>query len=221
MTGFSNSCCTQKQERKQTAQCQDKWLMKGGGVITFMSCKPSSDAKMSPLCFPVVRFRNNVWKLLQNFTTSFSFYASGVSFERICYTFAKKPDKLFWTTLKKTTSALVGKWLEHLESSNILRAHRPKTLKSSIVQGHNFCAVMECMCNHVVHRLFVATSQLTNDHRVQTLRVDTNQLALIRDLTVHWVYWLASRHGDTWTEQYAWLGAQRLAQVCIIGTNCP
>ena len=176
---------------------------------------------MSPLFLPVVRFRNNVWKLLQNFATSFSFYASGVSFERIYYTFAKEPEKRFWTTLKKKTSALVWKWLEHLESCDNLRVHRPRTLKSSIVQGHNFCAVTECLCSNVVHRLFVATSQLTNDHRVQTLLVDTNQLVLIRDLTVHKVCWLASRHGDTWTEQYAWFGAQRLAQVCINGTNCP
>ena len=55
--------CTQKQERDQTAPYHDKWLLTRG-VITLMSCKPFSNARMSLLCFQVVRFRDNGRTLL-------------------------------------------------------------------------------------------------------------------------------------------------------------
>ena len=45
-------CCTEMQERGQTLPCQDKCLLTPG-VITFMSCRPFSDAKTSLLCFQV------------------------------------------------------------------------------------------------------------------------------------------------------------------------
>ena len=46
LTEKSNFCSTQKQEPRQTAPYQDKWLMTGG-VITLMSCKPFPEARMS------------------------------------------------------------------------------------------------------------------------------------------------------------------------------
>ena len=57
-----------------------------------------------------------------------SFYGLQVSFEQVYYAFAKKPDKLFWTRLKKVNFAFAGKQLEHLESREILCIHRPKSL---------------------------------------------------------------------------------------------
>ena len=42
-----------------------------------------------------------------------------------------------------------------------------------------------CVYNSVIDRLYQATSEKTNNRKVQTLRFDTNQLALMRDQTVH------------------------------------
>ena len=84
------------------------------------------------------------------------------------------------------TFVLVRKRLEHLEGRELLRVQRPKTLKSSSVPGHNnFKKWIRCLSSNVANRLFVETSQSTNDHKVQTLRLDTNQLALIWYTTVH------------------------------------
>ena len=44
-----------------------------GGVITLMSCKPLSDARMSLLWFQVVRLRDNRQTALWNFATWFFF----------------------------------------------------------------------------------------------------------------------------------------------------
>ena len=71
--------CTQKQERGQTGPYQDKWLMTGG-VITLMSCNPLSDARMSLLCFQVVRFRDNSQISLWNFATCYIFMLCRFSF---------------------------------------------------------------------------------------------------------------------------------------------
>ena len=65
-----------------------------------------------------------------------TFYALQVSFEQICYAFAKKPDKLFWARLKEKTFAFVGKRLEHSESREMLCVHCPKFSTVSIVPGY-------------------------------------------------------------------------------------
>ena len=64
--------------------------------------------------------------------------------------------------------------------------HRTKPLKASIVQSYKKLKVwMQCLCRNVVDCLFVVTSLSTNDRRSETLRLDTNPLALIRDKAVH------------------------------------
>ena len=64
--------------------------------------------------------------------------------------------------------------------------HRPKVLIVSAGPGYEILREwIRCLYNNVIHRLFEATSQSINDPRVQTLRLDTKQLALIRDATVH------------------------------------
>ena len=109
-----------------------------------------------------------------------SFYALQVSFEHIYYAFAKTPDKLFWTTLKEMTFALVGKRLEHLESRGILCVHRSKFLTVSAGPGYKILREwIRCLYNNVIDRLCVATSQSINDRKEQMFRPDTSQLALI------------------------------------------
>ena len=80
-----------------------------GGEITLMSCNTISDARMSLLCCQVVRFRDKSRLYHLKFYHVMSFYASQVSFERIYYAIANKPDKVFWARLKEKTFAFVGK----------------------------------------------------------------------------------------------------------------
>ena len=56
------------------------------------------------------------------------FFALQVSFEKIYYGFSEKPDKLFWTKPKEEIFVFLGKWLEHLESREILCVLYPKVL---------------------------------------------------------------------------------------------
>ena len=115
-----------------------------------------------------------------------SFYALKISFVKDYYTFAEEPDKLFWAILKEKTFAFVGKWLEHLEKKEISCVHRPKIPTVSVGLGYkNLKEWIRCSYNNVSDRLFVATSQSINDRREQMLRLDTNQLALIRVPIVH------------------------------------
>ena len=65
-----------------------------------------------------------------------SFNALQVSFEQIYYAFAERPDKLFWARLKKLAVAFAGKRLEHLESTETLCVHHPKTSSVSTGQGY-------------------------------------------------------------------------------------
>ena len=106
-------------------------------------------------------------------------------FEQIYHAFAKKPDKLFWTSLKKVTFEFAGKRLEHLESREILCVHRPKSLNALNVQGYKILTEqIHCLCNNVTYRLSAATNQSTNDQTEQTLHFNTSQLVLNQDSTV-------------------------------------
>ena len=82
--------------------------------------------------------------------------------------------------------AFVGNRLGQLDSREILCVHRPKVLIVSA--GPRYQTLKDwirCLYNNVIDRLFDATSQLTNDPRIQTLRLDTKQLLLIGDQTLH------------------------------------
>ena len=115
-----------------------------------------------------------------------SFYALRVSFEKIHKTFAKEPDKLFWTRLKEKAFAFVGKRLEHLVSIESFCVHRPKFLTVSAAPGYKILRQwLRCLYNNVINRLCVATSQSTNDRREQMLCLYTNQVALIGDASMH------------------------------------
>ena len=114
-----------------------------------------------------------------------SFHAMQVAFEQVYYAFAQKPYNLLWATLKAMNFALVRKRLQHLEGREIVCFHCVKTLNALSIQGLNSLKQwIQCLGSNVVDRLFVVTSQSTKDRRVQTLGLDTNQLAMIRDPTV-------------------------------------
>ena len=91
----------------------------------------------------------------------------------------------FWTRLKKVAFAFAGKRLEQLESREILRVHRPKSLNALNVREFKLLTEqILCLCNNVIYRLSAATNQSTNDQREQTLQLDTSQLAVNQDPTV-------------------------------------
>ena len=114
-----------------------------------------------------------------------SFCALQVSFEKIFFSFAKKPDKLFWARLKEKTFEFVGKCLEDLKSRKILCVHRPKFLTVSAGQGYKILREwIRSLYNNVIDRLFVATNQSTKDQSDETLHLDSNQLVLNQDPTV-------------------------------------
>ena len=65
----------------------------------------------------------------------------------------------------------------------------------------------------------MATSQVIEERKEQILRLDIIQQTLNRVPIVHYAYWIASHHGETWKDQGARSGAQRLAQVCFDETS--
>ena len=94
--------------------------------------------------------------------------------------------------LNITLFSLATLRLEHLKSKKKLYVHSPKLSNALSVQGREFLKKwIQCLCCYVVDYLFVATSQSPIDSRVGTLCLNTNQLPLIRDPTVHWACWLA------------------------------
>ena len=78
--------------------------------MTFISCKPVSDVKTSPIRFQVVRFRDNDNTCLWNFATSVSLYfASSRGASSLC---TQRPNELFWKRLGQRTFIFVGGLLE-------------------------------------------------------------------------------------------------------------
>ena len=111
-----------------------------------------------------------------------SFYALEFSFEKIYFTFAVVSDKFFWTRLKEKAFEVDGKWLEHLEKRENLCLHSPKTFINSAGPGYES---IRCLNNNKIDCLFELISHSTNDRRVQTLQLESNQLALVRVSNVH------------------------------------
>ena len=108
-----------------------------------------------------------------------SINALQVSFEQIYCAIAEESDKLFWTKLNEKTFASVGNLLEHKESTESFvfivekfELFQPVRIKKTLRQW------IRCSYFNVIDNLFGATSKSTNDRRVQTVRLDTIQLAL-------------------------------------------
>ena len=68
----------------------------GGGVLTFMSCRPFSDAKTSLLYYQVF-FSGRTIDLCFESLSRDVLHPLQVCFENIYYAFAEKPDNFFWT----------------------------------------------------------------------------------------------------------------------------
>ena len=150
-------------------------------------CKPFSDNRALLFCFlQVVLFSDSSQISSWNFTMCCLFMVCNF-FEQIYYAFAEKPDKLFWARVKEKTFAIVGKWLEHLESREILCVHRLKFLTVSVVPGYKILREwIRCLYNNVIDRLCVVTNRSTIDQKVQTLHLHTSQLVLNQDPIVCW-----------------------------------
>ena len=155
-----------------------------GGVITLMSCNLLSDARISLLCFQVVHFRDNSQTSLGNFATWCLFMLFRFLLSR--FIMQSQRNRInFWARLKEKICAFVGKWLEHLESREILCVHLPNFLTVPTGRGYKILRVwIRCLYKNLIDRLCVATNQSTNDQRGQTLHLDTSQLALSQDPTV-------------------------------------
>ena len=54
-------------------------------------------------------FQKEQSNFVLNFCNVMPFHALQVSFEKIYYTFAQEPNKLFWARLKENTFAFLGK----------------------------------------------------------------------------------------------------------------
>ena len=113
------------------------------------------------------------------------------------------------------------KKLEHQDSREILCSDHPQRLTVSTGSGYKTLeGRIHCLYHKVTHRLYAATNRSIFDHREQTLRLHTSQLALIQDPTVHWVYCFASHHGKIWRKQWTYFRAQHLALVYIDESSC-
>ena len=137
-----------------------------------------------------------------NFCHVMYFIVLQVSFEQLYHSFAKKPDKLFWTGLKGTTFALAGEIIGTLENRNDFVYSSFNDFKFFKRCGWKYLMRLNhCLNNNVIYRLYAATNQTIKNSREPTLRLDTSQVALIQDPSVDWAYWLASHHGEIWREQ--------------------
>ena len=153
-----------------------------GRVYIFLSCNCFLDARTSPRCFHVIRFRKNNQTSFWNFVTWCLFMLSRFPLRRFIIQFQRNLINSFVQDWRKWLFSFVWKWLEHLENKEILCVHRPWIWNVSVGPGLKILRDwIWCLCNNVIDRLFEATSQSTIDRRVATLRVDTNQLALIGD----------------------------------------
>ena len=157
-----------------------------GGVLTLMSCNPFSNAKMSLPCFQVVCFRNNSWTSLWNFATRCLFMLRRFPLSRFSMLSQRNRINSFGQDWRNR--------LLHL-SENDWNTWRVERIYVFIVrnfrmfqQGPRYNILREwirCLYNNVIDHVCVATSQSINDRRKQILRLDTNQLALIRVPIAH------------------------------------
>ena len=163
------------QRREQTAPNQDKWLMTGGVI---------SDARTSLLCFQLIVFRESNRTPFRNCVMWCLFMLC--IFPWRWFTIHSHRNLInSWARLKDKTFAFVGIILEHLESWEVLCSSSRKFDCFSRSGIKILRELIRCLYNNVIDRLFVATSQSTNDRRLQTLSPDINQKALIHDPTVH------------------------------------
>ena len=156
-----------------------------GVVRTFLSWNPSSNAIASLLCFQVILLRKNLWTADWSFLTWCLFKLCRFPLRRFTVHSQRNLIIFFGEDWRKKVCICgkmigsLGEWRDFVlwssENFNFLAGTGYKILEEWI----------RCLYNNVTERLLVATSQSTNDRRVQTLRVDTNQVALIQVTLLH------------------------------------
>ena len=157
-----------------------------GGVITLMSCNPLSNARMSLLCFQVVRFRDNSRTSLWKFTTWCLFILRRFPLSRFIMHSQRNRINSFGQDWRKR---LLHFWENDWNTRRVenLCVYGPKLLTVSVAPGYKILRErIGCLYNNVIDRLCLVTNQSTNDQREQTLHLDTSQLVLNQDPTVCW-----------------------------------
>ena len=156
-----------------------------GGVITLMSCKPLSDARMSLLCFQVVLFRDNSRTLLWNCATWCLFMLRRFPlswFIMLSQRNRINPPGQDWR------KGLLHLWENHWNTWRVDRFCVFIVQNFWLFQPVSDIKILRewirCSYKNVIDRQFVATNQSTNDQREQTLHIDISQLALNQDPTV-------------------------------------
>ena len=75
--------------------------------MTFVSYKPFSDAKTSLLCFQVI-FSERVIEICFEFLSHDFLLCFAGFLQKVYYTFAKEPDRLYRKRVKEKNFAVVG-----------------------------------------------------------------------------------------------------------------
>ena len=75
----------------------------------FYELEPFSGCQNVSSLLPNDSFQREQSNFVLKFSHVMSFYALQVSFEKIYYTLAEEPDKLFWARMKEKTFAFAGK----------------------------------------------------------------------------------------------------------------
>ena len=125
---FSNSCCVQNRGLEQISPNHDRRINDFYEFVTvfWMPEHPFFECKRD--------FYREQMNFVLKFCHVISFYVFHASFVQFHNAFAEKPDTLFRARLKEKVFAFVGKWLEHLDSGEILFCHCLTTLNALIVQ---------------------------------------------------------------------------------------
>ena len=191
-----------------------------GVVMTFICCKPFSDARLPLICFLVVLFRTNNQMFRLKFAT-WSLLMFGVfSLNWFTEHLQKNQRKSFGQDWRKRL-CIWGKMIGTLAER---RNFAPSSKKDIKCYNRSECKILigciHCLYNNIIYRLYAATNQSVNDRTQPTLRVNTSHLALIQDPTVQWAYWLASIYGGNWRDQCACFAVQHLALVNFVQASC-
>ena len=84
-------------------------MVKDGRSNDFYELQPHFDCQNVSSLLTIDSFQKEQSNFVLKFCQVMSFFASQVSFEKIYYTFAQEPQKLFWARLKEKTFSFVGK----------------------------------------------------------------------------------------------------------------
>ena len=156
--------------------------------MTLMSCKPSSDVRMSVLCFQVVTFRDNSRTSHWNFATWFLYRLCRFPLSRFIFHSQRILINFIGQDWRKRLLPLwENSWITwRLERFCLTSSKLFECLSVSADPGYKLLReCIRCLYYNVIDRLGVTTIQSINDRREQMFRLDTSQPAPIRVPIVH------------------------------------